>query len=66
MIGDDIRGVQLTECFKDTVIVCNDGEEVGGSDDGAVGGSGGDDIRGVQRADCCKHVVSGEHIGCRN
>ncbi len=57
MGGGDIRGVQLAECCKHAVGVCDDGVKAGGADDGAAGATGGDDIRGVQLAGCCKHAV---------
>jgi len=65
--GGDIRGVQLGECCKHTVGVCDNGEKDGEVCDGAVGAAGGGDIKGVPSAggyehdvrvsDCCKHAV---------
>ena len=37
--------------------VCDDGDKVGGADDGTDGGSVEDDMRGVQLTGCCKHSV---------
>ena len=35
--GGDIRGVQLAECCKHAVGVCDDGDKAGAADDGAAG-----------------------------
>ena len=55
--GGDIRGVQLAECCKHAVGVCNNGDKAAGADDGSSGAAGGGDIRGVQLAGYCKHAV---------
>jgi hypothetical protein len=34
--GGDMRGVQLAECCKHAVGVCDDGDKAGGASDGAV------------------------------
>ncbi len=38
--GGDGKTVQLTECFKHVVDICDHGEEAGGSADGASRGMG--------------------------
>ena len=55
--GGDIRGVQLAECCKHAVGVCDDGDKAGEADDGAAGAAVEGDIRGVQVAGHCKHAV---------
>ncbi len=34
--GDDMRGVQLAECCKHAVGICDDGDKTGTPSDGAV------------------------------
>ena len=60
--GDDISEVQLAECCKHDVVVCNEGHNTGGADDGSTGAAGGGDIRGVQLAKCCKHSVGVQNV----
>ncbi len=50
-------GVQVAECCKHALGVCNNGDKAEGADDGASGAAGGGDIRGVQLAGYCKHAV---------
>ncbi len=53
-----MRGVQLAACCKHAVGVCDDGDNAGGTDDGAAGGADGGDMRRVQiTAACCKQIV---------